>query len=144
MKSSSLHDVWASPDNTRLTPKQYSFRLPIHVAAKIAALCEMYPQKSRTQIIADLLTFALDDLEQNLPMELGDPISGEDEHNERMLAEYEQRDYVPIFSVAGPRARFRWTSNRHFEMLEKELGNDKPGRLFDELCTTEAKLRSRE
>ena len=59
MKASTLHDVWASPDNTRLTPKQFSFRLPIHVAAKIAALCDMYPQKTRTQIIADLLTSAL-------------------------------------------------------------------------------------
>lgn len=141
MKASNLHDAWASPDNTRLTPKQYSFRLPIHVAAKIAALCEMYPQKSRTQIIADLLTSALDDLEQNLPMALGDPISGEDEHNERMLAEYEQREYVPYFTVAGPRARFRWASNKHFEELEKELGNDKPDLLFTELYTTEAQLR---
>lgn len=64
MKASSLHDVWAYPDDTRLTPKQYSFRLSIHVAAMVAALCGLYPQKSRTQIITDLLTSALDDLEK--------------------------------------------------------------------------------
>jgi hypothetical protein len=141
MKASSLHDVWASPDNSRLTPKQFSFRLPIHVAAKIGALCEIYPQKSRTQIIADLLTSALDELEQNLPMALGDPIGGEHEYIERMVADHEQREYTQIYSVAGPRATFRWISNKHFDELEKELGNEKPEQLYSELYTTEAELR---
>ncbi|MDP2031614.1 MAG: hypothetical protein Q8K12_18420 [Thiobacillus sp.] len=27
MKSNQLHDLWTSPDNTRLTSKQFSFRL---------------------------------------------------------------------------------------------------------------------
>ena len=141
MKASSLHDVWDSPDNTRLTPKQFSFRLPVHVAAKVAALCEMYPQKSRTQIIADLLTSALDELEQNLPMALGDPIRGDEEQQERMAAEYEQREYVPLFSLGGQRGRFRWLSNKHFDELEKELGNEKPSRLFTEKYVTEADLK---
>ena len=60
MKTQHLHDVWASPDNTRLTTKQFSFRFPVHIAAKIAALCEMYPQKNRTHIVADLLAAALE------------------------------------------------------------------------------------
>jgi hypothetical protein len=104
MKASSLHDIWESPDNTRLTPKQFSFRLPIHIAAKVAALCEMYPQKSRTQIIADLLTSALDEFEQNLPMALGDPITDEEEDIERKIADHERRKYEPIFNMAvcGP------------------------------------------
>lgn len=51
MKASNLHDVWASPDNSRLTPKQFSFRLPIHVSAKIAALCDMYLQVLVDEIV---------------------------------------------------------------------------------------------
>jgi len=141
MKASSLHDIWDSPDNTRLTPKQFSFRLPVHAAAKIAALCEMYPQKSRTQIIADLLTSALDELEINLPMALGDPINGEDERIERDIARFEQRDYVPIFTVGGTRARFRWLSNKHFKELEQELGVEKPPVLFPDMYITEAELK---
>jgi CRISPR/Cas system Type II protein with McrA/HNH and RuvC-like nuclease domain len=43
---------------------------PTHIAAKIAALAELYPQKNRTQIVSDLLTAAIDDLEKNLPQEL--------------------------------------------------------------------------
>lgn len=141
MKASSLHDIWESPDNSRVTPKQFSFRLPIHVAAKIAALSEMYPQKSRTQIIADLLTTALDELEQNLPMALGDPLSDEEEHIEEMIAEHEHRDYVPIFNLGGPRAKFRYLSNQHYEEMEKELGNEKPSALFQPMYLTEADLK---
>ena len=48
MKTAHLHDVWSSPDNCRLVSKQFSFRLPVSEAAKIAALGEMYPQKNRT------------------------------------------------------------------------------------------------
>jgi hypothetical protein len=60
MQPSDLHSVWSMPDNTRLTAKQYSFRLPVHVAAKLAALCELYPNKTRTQIVGDLLATAIE------------------------------------------------------------------------------------
>lgn len=141
MKVSSLHDVWASPDNSRLTPKQFSFRLPIHVSAKIAALCDMYPQKSRTQIIADLMTSALDELEQNLPMEAGYPISPEDEHHERWVADQIGKVYEPLFHMGGPRGEFRELANQHFQEQEQELGNEKPAPLFGEYVRTEAHFR---
>lgn len=141
MKASTLHDVWASPDNTRLTPKQFSFRLPIHVAAKVAALCEMFPQKSRTQIIADLLTSALDELEQNLPEAVGYPISDEDEDNERMAADHLGHDYIPLFHLGGPRGTFRRLANQHFADLERELGNEKPEPLFGEFIVTEDRFK---
>jgi len=141
MKASSLHDIWGSPDNTRLTPKQFSFRLPIHVAAKIGALCNMYPQKSRTQIISDLLTSALDDLERNLPMELGDSLSYGEDEIERQIADHEQRQYEQVYHLGGVRAKFRWLSNQFFEEMEKELGNEKPTPLFPEMYVTEADLK---
>jgi hypothetical protein len=42
MSPSDLVTVWSAPDNSRLTPKQFSFRLPTHVAAKLAALEKMF------------------------------------------------------------------------------------------------------
>lgn len=141
MKASNLHDVWASPDNTRLTPKQFSLRLPIHVAAKIAALCDMFPQKSRTQIIADLLTSALDDLEQHLPEAVGFPISEQEEYDERKIANHLGQDYVPIFHLGGPRGEFRRLANQHFIELEQELGNEKPESLFKQLYVTEDQFK---
>jgi anaerobic glycerol-3-phosphate dehydrogenase len=41
-------------------------RLSVHVAARISALCEMFPQRAKTQIINDLLSTALDQLENSL------------------------------------------------------------------------------
>jgi hypothetical protein len=41
-------------------------RLSVHVAAKISALCEMFPQRAKTQIINDLLSTALEQLENSL------------------------------------------------------------------------------
>ena len=144
MKAANLHDVWASPDNTRLTPKQYSFRLPIHVAAKIAALCDMYPQKSRTQIIADLLTSALEELEQNMPMAVGYAISDEEEDNERWMADHIGETFVPLFHMGGPRAKFRSLANEHFEEMERELGNEKPEPLYGEYVRTEDHFKNQQ
>ncbi|MBK1679879.1 hypothetical protein [Rhodocyclus tenuis] len=142
MKAANLHDAWASPDNSRLTPKQFSFRLPIHVAAKLAALCDMYPRKTRTQIIADLLASALDELEEKLPMELGYPADDdESEHYARQYAEEKGFDYEKPYHLSGPRAKFRNLANEYFEALEKELGNESPAPLFEPKYISESQLK---
>ena len=68
MKASDLVTVWSAADNSRLTAKQFSFRLPVHVAAKLAALEAMYPTKSRTQLVGDLLSTAIADVEKHFPL----------------------------------------------------------------------------
>jgi hypothetical protein len=67
MEPRDLVKVWDAPDNSKLNPKQWSIRLPIHVAAKINALCELYPRKTKTEIISDLLATALAQLVEALP-----------------------------------------------------------------------------
>jgi len=62
MKPEDLVKHWDAPDNSKLTPWQLSIRLPMNVSVRIAALCEMYPRKTRTEIIGDLLSTALDQL----------------------------------------------------------------------------------
>jgi hypothetical protein len=137
MKADSLHDMWAGPDNSRLVSKQFSFRLPVHIAAKIAALGEMYPTKNRTQIVADLLTTALDDLEKNLPMSKGkqhDP----DPHG---MMDPEEYDQTPYFVAEGVRPRFRELTNKHYLELEKDLGNENPGVLFGGIILREEEFK---
>lgn len=140
MKTAHLHDQWSSPDNSRLTSKQFSFRLPVHIAAKIAALCEIYPQKNRTHIVADLLAAALDDLEKNLPEALGYPLDPEENDRERQIAELSFEEYEPYFTLGGARGRFRNISNKHYKELEKELGNEDPAPLFEEQWRTESQI----
>ena len=133
MKTQHLHDVWSSPDNSRLVSKQFSFRLPVHLAAKIAALGDLYPQKNRTQIVADLLAAALDDLEKNLPFSVA-PIHEYQQQYEDDLAYREGRPSEVLFELSGARAQFRNKSNQHYKDLEKELGNESPSDLFEYQC----------
>jgi len=117
MKSAELHKLWGAPDNSRLTAKQQSFRLPTHVAAKINALCDLYPTRSKTEIVGDLLAAALEEAIENLPAYPG-----------------EQRDEHPtegsLFEETGPKSDFRRFANKHFKDLERELGNKSPGELY--------------
>ncbi|MDP1595822.1 MAG: hypothetical protein Q8K80_03985 [Methylotenera sp.] len=135
MKTQHLHDMWSSPDNSRLTSKQFSFRLPVHIAAKLAALAELYPQKNRTQVVADLLAAALDDLEANLPLSLGGQISKEEEHHERHISDHLNEQYEPSFYVTGARVRYRHLVNKHYKEFEKELGNDATETIYQDLGT---------
>lgn len=118
MRAKDLRTVWGAPDNSRLTAKQISLRLPVHVAAKIAALCEMYPSKSRTQIVGDLLAAALAEVEEHMPSVSGQFV---DEHREQGVRIYEE---------VGEKARFMALANKHFKELEQELGNEAPEVLF--------------
>lgn len=132
MKTDQLHDLWTSPDNSRLTTKQFSFRLPVHIAAKIAALCDIYPQKNRTQIVADLLTTAVDQFEKSLPECLGELV---DDSDQDILTEQLGRS-GPYYHLGGMRNRFHKAANHHYLELEKELGNENPDVLYVSMVGT--------
>ena len=89
----------------------------MHVAAKLAALSEMYPQKTKTQMVADLLAAALAELETGLPSSPG-----------KFFVEDE--DGKPLFEAVGPAAIYRTLTNKHYIGLEKELGNESPTPFF--------------
>lgn len=113
LKPEDLIKVWDAPDNTRLTSKQVSIRLPIMVAAKISALCEMYPRKTKTELIGDLLATVLDQLEEGLPRVDGDVIAVDPEGE-------------PIYSDSGIKGQFRRLTEKYLRELEVELGITEP------------------
>ena len=122
MKASNLINVWNSPDNSRLTAKQHSLRLPIHVAAKISALCDLYPKKSRTQIVGDLLAAALLEVENVLPSTKGQPF---------LAHETEKEGGKEIYYASGPALEFRNRTNEYYMGLEKELGIENPEPFYE-------------
>lgn len=118
MKAADLVTVWSAPDNSRLTAKQYSFRLPVHVAAKLAALEDLYPTRSRTQLVGDLLAAAIAEVERKLPTYAGrqvdrDPDTGED-----------------MFDAEGPGKIFRDLANKYYAEIERDQGNENPSPLY--------------
>lgn len=118
MKASDLVTVWSAPDNSRLTAKQYSFRLPVHVAAKLAALEDLYPTRSRTQLVGDLLAAAIAEVEKNLPTQAGEPWGTDPDTGKE------------LFAATGPGMRFRELANQYHANIEKDMGNESPENLY--------------
>jgi len=106
---------WLRHNNSRLVKKQTSIRLPVHTAAKIEALCEMFPSKTKNEIVTDLLSAALDDVYESFEFVAGEEILIKDEEH-----------YLDI----GDRKTFIDLVNKHFQTLEKELGNSNPSLLY--------------
>jgi hypothetical protein len=115
MRAPKLHDLWTSPDNTRLTSKQYSFRLPTHIAAKIEALWRMYPNKNRTQVAVDLLIAALDQPEQNLPEAPGERV---DSYIQARIEEDERENAEQYYFMGGRRGEFRSPADPFYREIE--------------------------
>ena len=106
MDPKDLVKIWGAPDNTRLTPKQISIRLPIHVAAKISAISDMYPKKKKTEIIGDLLAAALAQFAEGLSNE---------------PSEYEEaqgRD--PQTEWCGERGTYERLVKKHLDEFDRE------------------------
>ena len=78
-KVRSLIRNWQENASSPLTDYEYSVSLPLYNAAKIEALAEMFPSKTKQQIITELLSAALDELEEALPYVTGDKVIGQDE-----------------------------------------------------------------
>ena len=111
MHPGDLNKVWDAPDRSKLTPKQISLRLPILVAAKISALCELYPRENKTHIIGDLLATALDQLE------LGMSEKG---------PEIDQTREFTVYAEVGIIRRFYKLTEKYLRELEKEVGVKEP------------------
>jgi hypothetical protein len=91
-----------------LTPKQISIRLPLHVAAKINAINEMFPMKTKTQIIGDLLASALSQFTEGLSNEPTEDEVGKDS----------RIDYC------GQRGWYEQLLQKHLAELEQERESD--------------------
>ena len=115
MEPQDLVKLWDAPDNSKLTPKQLSIRLPMHVAAKISALNDLYPRKTKTEIIGDLLATAIDQFEAAFPWVDGRLLGyANDDHND------------PIYEDVGPRRRFHSLTEKYLKELESEAGIKEP------------------
>lgn len=94
MKVKELIKKWEAAPRAALAAREYHVRLRVHEAARIAALVEMYPAVTETQIITDLLAAALDEFEAALPYVPGS----------RVIAEDDQGD--PVYEDVGGTGRF--------------------------------------
>jgi hypothetical protein len=135
MEPKDLVKVWDAPDHSKLTPKQISIRLPIPAAARIEAFCEMFPSKTKTQIITDLIATALDQVVEALPSKkgkfLGPDLSRMDPEYDEDISNYVHEDahdnnVSGIYEDIGPKGQFLRLTKKHLRKLEKEAKINKP------------------
>jgi len=108
MKVSDLISMWEKNSSGQLTKSDYRVRLPIEDAAKIEALCEMYPKKNVESVITDLISTALSELETEMPYLKGNKVVAEDEEGD------------PIYEDTGPTPRFLALSQKHLKRLKEQ------------------------
>ena len=112
MKINDLVNLWDKTASGALAPNHYSVRLPIEDAAKLAALEEMYPKRTTEQLITDLLSAALIELESGMPYVKGPRVISEDEMGD------------PVYEDRGLTPKFIELTHKHMEKLKQERGEN--------------------
>lgn len=64
MRIQDIIDAWAQPNDSLHKQNVSHPHLPIELAAKLAALHEIYPQRSEAELASDLITHALAQMQQ--------------------------------------------------------------------------------
>lgn len=109
VKIKQLLEDWQEHASEKRTSHEYKVRLPLHDAARLRALAEMYPGRNEEALITDLLSAALDELEEAMPYVQGDRVIARDEFND------------PIYEDAGPTPRFSELTEKYTRRLDAEL-----------------------
>lgn len=115
MKIRDLTREWERSAKGRVTRDTYAVHLSLEDAARLAALEEMYPKRQAEDLITDLLSAALEELEASLPYRQGSEVIAEDELGD------------PIYADTGPTPRYLELSRQHLQaMLDEESNANNP------------------
>lgn len=98
-----LLSIWDRTAGGELTVEQFAVHLPVEDAARLQALAEMYPRRTLEEIITDLLSAALNEVESSLPYIRGNSVVATDEEGD------------PIYEDIGPTPRFLTLTRKHLE-----------------------------
>lgn len=96
-----LVNMWEKTATSPLTETEFRVRLTSKDSAKVAALAEMYPSRTPEQIVTELLSAALNELEYTLPYVKGEKISSLDELGD------------PVYEDVGPTSKFSELTRKH-------------------------------
>jgi hypothetical protein len=90
-----LLDDWRQNDSGARTSTEYSVRLSVDDAARLHALAELFPGRTREQLITDLLGVALQEVAAAMPYVAGSKVISTDEQGDPV---YEDVGLTPRFA----------------------------------------------
>lgn len=106
MKIKELVRHWEKHARGRLTRDEYAVSLSAESEARLRILAEQYPMRGREELIRDLVSAALDELETSFPYVQGNRVVAVDE------------DGYEIYEDAGITPRFVHLSQKHIQTLK--------------------------
>jgi hypothetical protein len=109
VKFKELLDSWRQNAASARTATEYAVRLPVDDAARLHALADLFPGRTREQIITDLLSAALQEVAAAMPYVQGKKVISTDEQGD------------PVYEDAGPTPRFAELTRQYKKKLEAEL-----------------------
>jgi hypothetical protein len=101
-----LLDRWQSDAAARVTTHTYAVHLHLDEAARVHALAELFPGRTRDQIITDLLSAALDEIAAAMPYVAGTKVIQNDELGD------------PVYEDAGLTPRFIALTRKYKKALK--------------------------
>lgn len=94
---------WEAHAHGKLTKETYAVHLLVEDAARLDALAEMYPKRTKEQLISELLAAALGQLEASFPYIQGSKVVARDEMGDA------------IYEDIGPTPRFMALTKKHLQ-----------------------------
>src|SRR3984957_13808718 len=79
VKFKALLDHWKKDPPPVRTAREYAMRLPLEDAARLHALCELFPGRTVEELVTDLLHAALEEIVAAMPYEPGPKIISRDD-----------------------------------------------------------------
>lgn len=107
MKIRELARHWQQAASGPLLDSGLQLRLDLDSSARLAALCEMFPQRSAEELLGELLGAALEELAQSFPYVRGSRVVSLDEQGD------------PIYEDNGLTPRFLALTHSHLERLRQ-------------------------
>ena len=108
MKPADLLAYWQKTATGEVTTATFNVRLPLEEAAKVRALQEMYPKRTEEQLIGELLSAALFELEESMPYVAGSKVISHDEEGD------------PLYEDTGPTRQFLALAQTHLARIKEE------------------------
>lgn len=106
MRFKELLDDWRQNASEARTASEYTVRLPVDDAARLHALAELFPGRTREQLITDLLGAALQEVAASMPYVQGPKVISSDEQGD------------PVYEDAGLTPRFTELARQFKRKLE--------------------------
>jgi hypothetical protein len=102
-----LMKYWEKGFSGQLSEKGYQIKLSEEDAARLEALCEMFPKYPRENLLRDLISSALTDVTSSFPYVAGKEIVACDEQGD------------PMYADVGPTPNFLNLTRKHLKQIHE-------------------------